>query len=102
MKIRFKNFKERRGVKSYALARFALLPCLLCHISSCTALDPYPSACITDFRTYGTIDNTQLISTEKTCVDIDVDDCKPEFQRINNLEITKVFVENEICGDLGF
>lgn len=33
---------------------------------------------------------------------MDVDDCKPEFQRINNLEITKVFVESEICGDLGF
>jgi hypothetical protein len=102
LKIKSKNLKERRSVKPYALTRFALLLWFYSHLSSCTALDPYPSACITEVRTYGTFDNSQLFPGETTCVNIDVDECKPAFQRINNLEITKVFVENENCGDLGF
>lgn len=96
------NFKRQHSVKLNTIDRVGLIFILLISLSRCAALDPLPAACLTDSRVYGTFDNTQLLSELTSCEDVDVDQCKPAFQRINNIEISKVFVESENCGDLGY
>ncbi|MCB1146086.1 MAG: hypothetical protein KDK41_09985 [Leptospiraceae bacterium] len=69
---------------------------------SCTLLDPAPSACIDEIRTYELI-TENLLSTRFECRDnIAKDQCLPELFKVGQVETVRIWNDQGSCRDLGY